>query len=86
MSATIEKYELKKEITRNYNRLHYIKNRDRILEKSKNKKRINKPWSERADNPKNKNSITFKKYYSELKINLFKNYVWFNEGMHKNTT
>jgi hypothetical protein len=61
-------------------RLHYIQNRDKIIEKSKVRSKIKRiPWEERADNPKNKNKITFKKFYKPMKINLFKNWVYLNE-------
>lgn len=80
LSQIIEKFELKKEIMKKTSRLNYIKNRDKIIEKSKvRSKTKRKSWDERADNPKNKNKITVRIYYSKLKINLFKNYVYFTE-------
>jgi hypothetical protein len=40
------------EIQRLQNRLYYITHKDEVNKKRKNYKR--QPWSERADNPKNK--------------------------------
>lgn len=75
---------INKQIQKNRNQLYYIENRERIIEKSKIRSKIcRKPWSERADNPKNKRRTAFRKYFAEIKPTFVKNYVMFAEGVRK---
>lgn len=73
-----------REIMRQRSRLYYIENRERLIERAKIRSKINrKPWSERADNPKNKRRTAFRKYFAEIKPTFVKNYMMFAEGVRK---
>lgn len=77
--SILEELAVKKEIMVKTSRLYYITHKEEIKAKQKARPKVKREWKDRADNPKNKNKVTFKKYYSKAKFNLFKSWVLWGE-------